>query len=137
MDKVQRGVHDFHKKYGCPAPDKPTMPDAQLLLLRGRLIVEEAAEFLKAASNRDMVEMCDAIADLLYVVYGAAVVMGVDMEPISEEVHRSNMSKEGGHDAGGKVQKGKDFQPPQVEKVLRQQGYDPLGKRAQQHKLQQ
>ena len=122
MDKVQKGVYDFHKKYNCPAPDKPHLPDTSLLLLRGRLIVEEASEFLKAASNRDMPEIVDSLADLLYVVYGTAVVMGVDMEPISEEVQRSNMTKDGGgHDFGGKVMKGPDFEPPDIKRCLAEQ----------------
>lgn len=124
MDKVQQGVYDFHKKYNCIALDKPTMPDSQLLLLRARLIVEEAGEFLKAASKFDMVEMSDALADLLYVTYGTAVVMGVDMEPISDEVQRSNMTKDGGgHDSAGKVMKGPDFRPPDIKKCLLDQGW--------------
>ena len=125
MDKVQKGVYDFHKKYNCLAPDSPEMPDAQLLLLRSRLIVEEAGEFLKAASNRNMEEMCDAIADILYVVYGTAVVMGVDMEPISDEVQRSNMTKDGGgKDSGGKIMKGPNFTPPDIKKQLAEQGWE-------------
>lgn len=128
MDKVQKGVYDFHKKYNCLALDFPTLPDAQLLLLRGRLIVEEASEFLKAASHRDMAGICDALADLLYVVYGTAVVMGIDMEPISEEVQRSNMTKDGGgHDSGGKVMKGPDFKPPDISRCLQEQGFHPKG----------
>lgn len=126
MDNVQQGVYNFHKKYNCPVAAFPTIPDPTLLLLRGRLIVEEAAEFLKAASNRDLPEMCDALADLLYVTYGTAVVMGVDMGPISEEVQRSNMTKDGGgHDSGGKVMKGPDFSPPDIGKCLRDQGQYP------------
>lgn len=124
MDKVQQGVYDFHKKYNCLALNKPTLPDAQLALLRGRLIVEESAEFLKAASQQNMEEMVDAIGDLLYVVYGTAVVMGVDMEPISEEIQKSNMSKEGSHDSGGKVMKGSNFIPPDIKKCLETQGWN-------------
>jgi predicted HAD superfamily Cof-like phosphohydrolase len=129
MDKVQRGVYEFHKKYNCIALDKPEMPDAQLLLLRGRLIVEEASEFLKAASNRDMDEIADSLADLLYVVYGTAVVMGIDMEPISDEVQRSNMTKDGGgHDSGGKVMKGPQYSPPNIVSCLKDQGWCSQGK---------
>jgi len=122
MDKVQKGVQEFHEKYGCLTKYKPTMPDAQTRLLRARLIVEEAAEFMAAASNEDMVGMCDALADLLYVTYGTAVVMGVDMEPISDEVQRSNMTKDGGgQDSGGKIMKGPDFEDPDIVGVLRMQ----------------
>lgn len=122
MDKVQKGVQKFHEKYGCLTRYHPKMPDAKVLLLRARLIVEEAAEFMSAASNEDMVGMCDALADLLYVTYGTAVVMGVDMEPISAEVQRSNMTKDGGgQDSGGKIMKGPDFEEPDIAGKLTEQ----------------
>jgi len=125
MDKVQQGVHDFHSKYGCMVQDTPTMPSEKLRLLRARLIVEEAGEFLKEASLGNMVGMCDALADLLYVTYGTAVVMGVDLEPISAEVQRSNMTKDGGgKDSGGKILKGPDFEEPDLEKCLMEQGWE-------------
>lgn len=124
MDKVQKGVQKFHEKYGCLVNYKPTMPDDRVLLLRTRLIMEEAAEFAVAASNRDMVAMCDALADLRYVTDGTAVVMGVDMEPISDEVQRSNMTKDGGgQDSGGKIMKGPDFKEPNVGLELGWQGW--------------
>lgn len=126
MDTVQRGVQEFHKKYGCVVLHSPRMPDAKTLLLRARLIVEEAGEFMNAANNEDMVGMCDALADLLYVTYGTAVVMGVDMEPISAEVQRSNMTKDGGgQDSGGKVMKGPDFEEPDIAGQLMEQ--EPYG----------
>lgn len=125
MDKVQKGVQDFHEKYGCFTEYEPTMPNAKVLLLRARLIVEEAAEFMSAASNEDMVGMCDALADLLYVTYGTAVVMGVDMEPISTEVQRSNMTKDGGgKDSGGKIMKGPDFEEPDIVGMVAKQGWN-------------
>lgn len=124
MNEVQKGVREFHERYGCLVKYEPTMPKPEILLLRARLIVEEAAEFMKAASNEDMVEMTDALADLLYVTYGTAVVMGVDMEPISAEVQRSNMTKDGGgHDSGGKIMKGPDFEKPDIKGKLAEQGY--------------
>ena len=124
MDKVQRGVQEFHEKYGCLTKYNPTMPDASTRLLRASLIVEEAAEFMSAARNEDMEGMCDALADLLYVTYGTAVVMGVDMEPISDEVQRSNMTKDGGgQDSGGKIMKGPDFEEPNIVEKLKDQGW--------------
>lgn len=125
MDKVQKGVQEFHERYGCLTKYQPTIPDPKVLLLRARLIVEEAAEFMGCASNEDMVGMADALADLLYVTYGTAVVMGVDMEPISDEVQRSNMTKDGGgQDSGGKVMKGPRFEEPDIEGKLADQGWD-------------
>ena len=55
--------------------------------------------------------------------YGAAVEMGVDLEPVFAEVHRSNMSKDGGKDAGGKVLKGPSFTPPNIAQELKKLGY--------------
>ncbi len=125
MNKVQKGVQQFHEKYGCLTKYQPTMPDPQVRLLRASLIIEEAAEFMVAARNKDMIGMCDALADLLYVTYGTAVVMGVDMEPISDEVQRSNMTKDGGgKDSGGKIMKGPDFEEPDIAlELLRQEPY--------------
>jgi predicted HAD superfamily Cof-like phosphohydrolase len=124
MDKVQKGVQEFHEKYGCLTKYKPTMPDAETRLLRASLIVEEAAEFMAAARNKDMIEMVDALADLLYVAYGTAVVMGVDMEPMSDTVQWSNMTKDGGgQDSGGKIMKGPDFEEPDINGELEKQGW--------------
>jgi predicted HAD superfamily Cof-like phosphohydrolase len=90
---------------------------------RARLIVSEASEFLEAADQADLVEMVDALADILVVTYGTAIELGVDLEPVFEEVHRSNMSKNGGRDAGGKVLKGPAFSPPDVAGELIKQGW--------------
>lgn len=123
MNQHQQWVRDFHLKYGGEISNTPiTLSDAARFR-RARLIVSEAAEFMDAAGNGDLVEMCDALADLLYVTYGSAVEMGVDIEPIFAEVQRSNMTKDGGgKDAGGKILKGPDFSPPDLVTVLRKQG---------------
>lgn len=123
MNETQCGVYNFHKKYGSEYADRPQMISPDRRLLRSRLIVEEAAEFVSAASQGNMIEMVDALADLLYVTYGTAVELGVDMETVSREVQRSNMTKDGGgNDSGGKVMKGPDFEPPDIIRVLREQG---------------
>lgn len=125
MNNEQQMVQDFHEKYNCEWHKAPTMPDDQVLLLRSRLIVDEAAEFLAAASQGDFTEMVDALCDILYVTYGAAVVMGVDLEPIFAEVQASNMTKDGGgKDSSGKVEKGPQFRPPDILKKLKEQGWN-------------
>ena len=124
MNLHQKNVQDFHEKYGATVADSPVMLSDKAKFLRVRLILSEAAEFADAAGGSDMVEMCDAIADLLYVTYGTAVEMGVDIEPIFAEVQRSNMTKDGGgKDGGGKVLKGPNFSEPDVEGELRKQGW--------------
>lgn len=131
MSHEQKMVRDFHEKYGCMINDKPTLVDDRTLLLRCRLLSEEVSEFIAAASNHDLVELSDAMGDIMVVLLGAAVVLGIDLEPIFAEIHKSNMSKTGGHDSGGKVSKGPDFVPPDIEGELRKQGYDPLKERTE------
>lgn len=123
MNKEQQMVIDFHANFGCPNHGYPTLPSATSALLRSSLIVEEASEFLAAARNMDMNGMVDALVDLLYVTYAAAVVLGVDLEPIFKEVHRANMTKTGDTDLGGKIQKGKDWTPPDIAGELKRQGW--------------
>ena len=123
MSPEQRLVLEFHQKYGAPVAAHPHQITPKDRLRRARLIFSEAAEFLEAADTDDFPEMVDALADLLVVVYGAAVEMGVDLEPVFAEVHRSNMSKNGGKDAGGKILKGPGFTPPNIVAELRKQGF--------------
>jgi len=123
MSPEQAMVREFHVKHGAPVQSRPAQIAPKDRLRRARLIVSEAAEFLEAADRDDLVEMVDALADILVVTYGAAVELGVDLEPVFVEVHRSNMSKDGGKDAGGKILKGTGFRPPDLLRVLRDQGY--------------
>lgn len=123
MSPEQCMVQEFHQKYGAPVQRIPTQISVKDRMRRARLIFSEAAEFLEAADTDDFVEMVDALADILVVTYGAAVEMGVDLEPVFAEVHRSNMSKDGGKDAGGKILKGPGFSPPDIRGELRRQGW--------------
>ena len=125
MNSEQRMVREFHDRYLEDNGDVPTLLSDRTLLFRGRLIVEEAAEFLEAASNRDLVEVADALVDILYVTYGAANVLGIDLEPLFCEVHRSNMTKLGRLDPAGKVAKGSEWSPPQIKRLLVAQGWAP------------
>ena len=109
MGPEQCAVREFHQKYGAPVRSTPSQINVKDRLRRARLICSEAAEFLEAAD--------------LVVTYGAAVEMGVDLEPVFAEVHRSNMSKDGGMDAGGKILKGPGFTPPNILGELVKQGY--------------
>lgn len=126
MSPEQRMVREFHDKYGAPIRTAPGQIGVKDRLRRARLICSEAAEFLEAADKNDFVEMVNALADILVVTYGAAVEMGVDLEPVFVEVHRSNMSKDGGMDPGGKILKGPGFSPPDIPTELAKQGSQPL-----------
>ena len=108
----------FHRRFGSPPPEKPDLerfPGA----LRVRLIQEEADEFAQAVADGDPAEMVDALCDLLYVTYGAAVDLGVDLQPFFAEVHRSNMAKVGGRRReDGKWLKPAGWTPPDIAGLL-------------------
>ncbi len=128
MTPEQRKVKEFHEAFGLLVNDRPTVPGGvpgveKTTVLRHRLIAEELDEFDAACWDGDVVAVADALADLLYVVYGAAVSFGIDMEPVFNEVHRSNMTKVGGHkDEGGKWVKPKTYTPPDLAPILIRQG---------------
>ena len=82
---------------------------------RNRLIQEEVNELVMAFYKRDIYEIADALADLLYVVYGTCNSCGIDINPIFEEVHRSNMTKVGGTiNEYGKLIKPETYSPPNL-----------------------
>lgn len=89
----QELVTRFHAAFGAPVASTPTLIPAERALLRVRLIQEELAEYEQAAVEGDLVEIADALGDLLYVVYGSAVEHGIDLDPIVRAIHESNMSK--------------------------------------------
>lgn len=73
---------------------------------------------VKAAQLMDVENMAKELADLLYVVYGTGVSLGIDLDKVFDAVHRSNMTKSKERDSGGKVTKGKDYEPPDIKDVL-------------------
>jgi len=116
-------VGDFMEAFGQSVEMEPTWPDFNTRDLRLELISEEFSELCQAMEDRDMVQIADALTDILYVVYGAGHTFGIDLDECFEEVHRSNMSKLG--DSGrpiyredGKVLKGPGFFEPDLEGIL-------------------
>ena len=112
----------WHKLFGVPCPTKPGFPSVERQWLRTDLIDEELDELDVAITNKDLVGVADALADLLYVVYGTAAEFGLPIDDIFKEVHRSNMSKAGPdgpiYREDGKVLKGPDYSPPVIEQFL-------------------
>lgn len=87
--------------------------------LRMSLMVEELHELEVAMAYDDLVLVADGLADLLYVVIGTAVAYGMDLEPVFDEVQRSNMTKLGGPTSPeGKQLKGPDYSPPELDAIL-------------------
>lgn len=110
----QKYVTRFHHKMGLPARDYPTQIDADEFKLRYSLIAEELGELFEAWIDSDIFEQIDALADILYTVYGYASTMGVDIQPFFQEVHRSNMTKQPGDGTARKIIKGHDYQEPDI-----------------------
>ena len=108
MNEAQQMVLEFHDQFDIQVAAQPTVPDDPTHKLRVRLIQEEFEELQAALEAKDLPAIAKELADLLYVVYGTAVSCGIDMEPVFREVHRSNMSKVGGH----KRDDGKWVKPP-------------------------
>jgi predicted HAD superfamily Cof-like phosphohydrolase len=123
MSPEQEMVTAFHRAFDIAIGTSPAVPDAATCALRVSLIQEECAEVCEALSQRDIEAIAKELADLLYVVYGTAVSCGIDMTPVFQEVHRSNMSKVGGHKrADGKWLKPPDYSPAHLQPILAAQG---------------
>lgn len=89
--------------------------------LRVALIEEEADELVAALQANDTIAAADALADLAYVIIGAAVLWGIPLAEVFDEVHRSNMSKVGGGKReDGKILKGPNYSPPDIASILRE-----------------
>jgi|ERR1700722_1817178 len=124
MTIEQQMVREFMLKAGqeCPVfcSHEPT---EDIKNLRYELIREELEEFDKAQCDCDRIGVADAIGDLLVVVLGAAVSYGFDIQPIFDEIMRSNMSKfiDGYKREDGKWMKGKSWTPPNLEPIIKEQ----------------
>lgn len=116
-------VQQFHKIYGQRIGTMPELADKNTQDLRISLIEEELRELKEGLEKNDVVATADALTDLLYVVYGAGVSFGIDLDACFIEVHRSNLSKldDNGkpiYREDGKVLKGPNYSPPDLKKVL-------------------
>ena len=101
----------------------PKLPSEEVVDLRLDLIEEELQELTTASYNEDMVEIADALTDILYVTYGMGAALGIDLDKCFEEVQRSNMSKLGAdgkpiYREDGKVMKGPNYSPPNLQRMV-------------------
>jgi len=116
-------VENFMRAFGQEVQTQPERAEFNTAELRFELITEEVEELATAIDNDDIVEIADALTDILYVVYGAGHAYGIDLDECFSEVHRSNMSKLGEdgkplYREDGKVLKGPDYFPPNLEDVI-------------------
>ena len=116
-------VKAFMNTYGQEVKERAAFPENKIVQLRIDLIEEELNELKEAVKNNDIVEVADALTDILYVTYGAGHSFGVDLDKCFDEVQRSNMSKLGVdgkpiYNESGKVMKGPDYFAPDLKKII-------------------
>ena len=116
-------VRLFMKTYGQEVKDKAGLSDAVTNKLRIDLIKEELEELTEAMKDENLLEVADALTDILYVTYGAGHAFGIDLDKCFEEVQNSNMSKLGEdgkpiYNESGKVMKGPNYFKPDLSKYL-------------------
>ena len=113
----------FMKTFGQEVKDNPSFSTDKINKLRIDLIKEELDEFTEAIKNKDLLEVADALTDILYVTYGAGHAFGIDLDKCFAEVQNSNMSKldENGkpiYNESGKVMKGPNYFKPDLSKFV-------------------
>ena len=119
FDKV--GI--FMKTFGQEVKTKPSFSTDKINKLRLDLIKEELSELTEALKNKDLLEVADALTDILYVTYGAGHAFGINLDQCFDEVQNSNMSKldENGkpiYNEDGKVMKGPNYFKPDLSKFV-------------------
>ena len=119
FDKV--GI--FMKTFGQEVKTKPSFSTDKINKLRLDLIKEELTELTEAMNNKDLLEVADALTDILYVTYGAGHAFGINLDKCFEEIQNSNMSKldENGmpiYNEHGKVMKGPNYFKPNLKKII-------------------
>ena len=117
-------VKNFMETYGQEVKIKPSFPSEKIVQLRYDLIKEELDELSDAINDKNIVEVADALTDLLYVVYGAGHAFGIDLDKCFAEVQRSNMSKLGDdgkpiYNEQGKVMKGSKYYKPNLKQFIK------------------
>ena len=115
----------FMKTFGQEIKNKPSFSTKKINQLRISLIQEELDELKEAVANNDLLEVADALTDLLYVTYGAGHAFGIDLDKCFNEVQNSNMSKLGKdgkpiYNQLGKVMKGPNYFKPDLSKFINQ-----------------
>jgi predicted HAD superfamily Cof-like phosphohydrolase len=122
MSNWYKDVKDFHVAFGQLVGKTPNLPDENERHLRKTLLQEEFDEYVTAENENDLVEIADALADIIYIACGTAVAYGIPLDKIFEEVHNSNMSKlvDGKvlRRSDGKIQKPEGWTAPDIKSIL-------------------
>ena len=117
-------VGTFMKTFGQEVKTKPSFSTDKINKLRLDLIKEELSELTEAMNNKDLLEVADALTDILYVTYGAGHAFGINLDKCFEEVQNSNMSKLDNngkpiYNDKGKVMKGPNYFKPDLSKFIK------------------
>ena len=117
-------VKNFMETFGQEVKSRPSFSSDKINMLRYNLIKEELDEFKQALDNNDLLEVADALTDILYVTYGAGHAFGINLDSCFEEVQNSNMSKLGNdgkpiYNNQGKVMKGPNYFKPNLSKFIK------------------
>lgn len=116
---IQMDVGEFHRALKIPISAYPKHLTPARAHLRAALISEEASETCKALQVGDLLQIIDGLCDLLCVVYGTAVELGVRLEPFWREVHKTNIAKQGGPTRDdGKILKPQGWIPPDLNTIF-------------------
>ena len=113
----------FMKTFGQDVKNEPSFSTDKINKLRVDLIKEELEELNEAMKNKDLLEVADALTDILYVTYGAGHAFGIDLDKCFNEVQNSNMSKLDSngrpiYNSDGKVMKGPNYFKPDLKKFV-------------------
>jgi len=116
-------VRKFMETFDQEVKTKPSFSTNKINSLRYDLIKEELEELKVAMEGKDLLEVADALTDILYVTYGAGHAFGIDLDKCFEEVQNSNMSKLGNdskpiYNESGKVMKGPNYFKPNLSKFI-------------------
>ena len=126
MKKQLNAVKDFHDTFGLSYNDSPTVAlGKKIIELRYNLMKEENEEYIEAARNNDIIEVADALGDMLYILCGTIIEHGMSdiIEDVFDEIQKSNMSKLGANGKpiyreDGKVMKGPNYFKPNFKKFF-------------------
>jgi predicted HAD superfamily Cof-like phosphohydrolase len=129
---IQQAVIDFHNKFGHPVRDYPQVIDKKEAMQAYSFIEEELCELwddglfpspecgepgcCAGDYNPDVVEIADALGDVVFTAYGMAARHGIDLDAVLREICASNMSKTA--NGQNKILKGEDYFPPNIERAL-------------------
>jgi predicted HAD superfamily Cof-like phosphohydrolase len=129
MNNKLKAVHEFHEAFGLGIKHNPIAKlEENKLKLRFNLMAEENEEYLEAAMDDDLVEVADALGDMLYILCGTILEHGMQykIEEVFDEIQRSNMSKLGANGKpiyreDGKVMKGPNYFKPKIAEIIEEE----------------